>query len=189
MLKNFPWNLHCIFSKNVDLTEKLQILSFSPHIRKSNTTRWSLRKFCNTVFWKISVKTTYLVKSFTVRLISRNNSQVIQKFRKLHTVLTQRNFWRKIVREERGFSQFYDFALLKIGILWNQSAKIYNIVVQRIAMISKKSWLYGIFIKKKWKIIKVSKLLSLHRGGGDFKERKNTYSNLISWKNYLKNLN
>ena len=136
-----------------------------------------------------SVKTTSLVKSFTVRLISRNNSQVIQKFRKLHTVLTQRNFWRKIVREERGFSQFYDFALLKIGILWNQSAKIYNIVVQRIAMISKKSWLYGIFIKKKWKIIKVSKLLSLHRGGGDFKERKNTYSNLISWKNYLKNLN
>ena len=31
-------------------------------------------------------RTTSLVKSFTVKLISRNNSQVIQKFRKLHTV-------------------------------------------------------------------------------------------------------
>ena len=34
-------------------------------------------------FEKISVKTTSLVKRFTVKLISRN---VIQKFRKLHTV-------------------------------------------------------------------------------------------------------
>ena len=38
-------------------------------------------------FWKKnSVKTTSLVKSFTVKLISRNISQLIQKFRKLHTV-------------------------------------------------------------------------------------------------------
>ena len=35
---------------------------------------------CITVFWKISVKTTSLVETFTVKLISRNNSQVIQKF-------------------------------------------------------------------------------------------------------------
>ena len=34
----------------------------------------------------ISMKTTSLVKSFTVKLISRNISQVIQKFRKLHTM-------------------------------------------------------------------------------------------------------
>ena len=32
------------------------------------------------------MKTTSLVKSFTVKLISRNISQVIQKFRKLHTM-------------------------------------------------------------------------------------------------------
>ena len=32
------------------------------------------------------MKTTSLVKSFTIKLISRKNSQVIQKFRKLHTV-------------------------------------------------------------------------------------------------------
>ena len=39
-------------------------------------TLWSLRKSYITVFWKISVKTTYFsnLKSFTVRLISRNNS-------------------------------------------------------------------------------------------------------------------
>ena len=49
---------------------------------------WSLRNFCIMVFWKSSVKTTYLVKSFTVKLISRNDSQVIQKFHKLHTVPT-----------------------------------------------------------------------------------------------------
>ena len=41
---------------------------------------------CITGFRKISVKITSLVKSFTVKLISRNNSQMIQKFRKLHTV-------------------------------------------------------------------------------------------------------
>ena len=50
------------------------------HVRLSHTL-WSLRKFCTTFFWKISVKTTYLVKSFTVKLISRNDFQVIQKFR------------------------------------------------------------------------------------------------------------
>ena len=47
---------------------------------------WNLRLY-HGFFWKISVKTTSLVKSFTIKLISRNNSQVIQKFRKLHTVL------------------------------------------------------------------------------------------------------
>ena len=47
---------------------------------------WSLRNFCITIFWKKSVKTTSLVKSFTVKLISRNNSQVIQIFHKFHTV-------------------------------------------------------------------------------------------------------
>jgi len=40
-------------------------------------------------FWKISVKTTSLIKSVTLKLISRTNSYVyvVQKFRKLHTVL------------------------------------------------------------------------------------------------------
>ena len=51
-----------------------------------HSTLRSLRNFCITIFWKNSVKTT--VKSFTVKLISRNNPQVIQKFRKLHTVHT-----------------------------------------------------------------------------------------------------
>ena len=41
-------------------------------------TVWSLRKICITVFWKISVKA----------LITRNNSQVIQKIRKLHSLHT-----------------------------------------------------------------------------------------------------
>ena len=44
-------------------------------------------------FWKISVKTTYLVKSLTIKLISRKNSQVIQKFHKLHTVWSLRVSW------------------------------------------------------------------------------------------------
>ena len=49
-------------------------------------TLWSLRNLCITIFWKISMKTTSLVKSFNIQLISRNNSQVIQKFRNLYTV-------------------------------------------------------------------------------------------------------
>ena len=47
---------------------------------------WSCHAVGRLVFWKISVKSTSLVKSFTLELISRNNSYVIQKFRKLHTV-------------------------------------------------------------------------------------------------------
>ena len=46
---------------------------------QSRSTLWSLRNFCITIFWKISVKTTSLVKSFTIKLISRNNYEVIQK--------------------------------------------------------------------------------------------------------------
>ena len=39
------------------------------------------------------MKTTSLVKSFTVKLISRNNSHVRQKFRKPHTMTNTRKFF------------------------------------------------------------------------------------------------
>ena len=58
-------------------------------ISQYGNTLWSLRNFCITVFFKKYAKTTYVVKSFTVKLISRNDSQMIQKFRKLHTVRAQ----------------------------------------------------------------------------------------------------
>ena len=45
--------------------------------------------FVSMFFAKFPVGTTYSLKSFIVRLISRNNSQVIQKFCKLHTVLCE----------------------------------------------------------------------------------------------------
>ena len=51
-----------------------------------SVTLWSLRNFCITIFWKNSVKTTSLLKRFTIKLISRNDYKVIQKFPKLHTV-------------------------------------------------------------------------------------------------------
>ena len=65
----------------------IKILVFSRFI----TVVLSFWNFCITVFWKISVKTTSLVKWITVKLISRNISQVIQNFRKLHTALWFRN--------------------------------------------------------------------------------------------------
>ena len=66
--------------------------------------------FVSRFFHKFSVKTNSLVKSFTVKLISRNNFQVIQKFRKLHTVRLNAQcgfyeiFAKKSVREN-----FYNF--------------------------------------------------------------------------------
>ena len=55
---------------------------------------------CDDADNQFSVKTTFLVKSFTIKLISRNNSQVIQKFRKLHTVgnLLSRIFGKNFVK-------------------------------------------------------------------------------------------
>ena len=45
-----------------------------------------MRLVASRFFEKNSVKTTSLLKRFTIKLISRNNSQVIQKFHKLDTV-------------------------------------------------------------------------------------------------------
>ena len=75
----------------IPLVDALLSRNFSKKLCESKPscfphTLWSLRNFCIKVFCKISVKTTYLVKSFNITLISRNNSQVIQRFRKLHTV-------------------------------------------------------------------------------------------------------
>ena len=64
-------------------------------------TVWSLRN---------SVKTTSLVKSFTVKLIPRNNPHGIQKFRKLQTVenycKTQSRFLLKIQHFFRLINSF-----------------------------------------------------------------------------------
>ena len=72
-------------------------------------TLWNLRN-CITIFWIMSVKTTYLVKSFTIKLISRNNSQVIQKFCK-HKVWKLRKFTLSLFFWQK-FRQSIMFCLL-----------------------------------------------------------------------------
>ena len=58
-----------------------------PHTQRGNYAQCGVYKiFVSRFSEKISVKTTSLVKRFTIKVISRKNSQVIQKFRKLHTV-------------------------------------------------------------------------------------------------------
>ena len=76
--------------------------TFSPDSRKirQNVRKWAFSvkmnicmeftKFLYHNFWNISVKTTSLEKSFTIKLISRNNSQVIQKF--VNSTLCSSNF-------------------------------------------------------------------------------------------------
>ena len=69
-------------------------------------TVWKLRNFVSRFFWKNSVKTTSLVKSFTIKLISRNNSQVIQNFCKLHTVCCE-------LRKQNSFKSSNFFTLFE----------------------------------------------------------------------------
>ena len=108
------------------------------------------------------MKTTSLVKRFTVKLISRTISQMIQKFRKLHTVraqygktrnslslkefrqinylvifwvkpLVSRNFYEKSVRE--NFCNFHTVPL----------SKPIKMIRNEIEMVLPKSWFHEIF--------------------------------------------
>ena len=60
--------------------------NFCERLYRVHTVEFTYEIFVSRFFDKISVKTTSLVKSFTIKMISRKNSQMIQKFRKLHTV-------------------------------------------------------------------------------------------------------
>ena len=74
-----------VFTENSSIFPSNQMILFAQKI-----TLWSLPNFCIMlyhVFFFFFETLHYSVKSFTVKLISRNNSQVIQKFRKLHTAV------------------------------------------------------------------------------------------------------
>ena len=84
-------------------------------------------------------------------------------------VLITRNFCRKIVREERRFPQFYDFALLKMFYEINRC----NIT---------EGWLHGIFVKK---IIKASCPHCTRRFLGKILRILIWFHEKITWKTWI----
>ena len=83
--------------KRMSVTKLTNIFTWS----KEDHLIWQLINeiFVSRVFEKFSVKTNFLVKSITVKLILRNNSQVIQKFRvqcgKMRNSLSMKKYFVK----------------------------------------------------------------------------------------------